>query len=95
MKLRLTVTAFYDKVEEKYIFREETPTIERKDERGRQLIKAGVCEEILKPEEESQAEPEEAVSLEPEEDISLPPEEGTEEAEPTEGKRKSNLWKKK
>lgn len=72
MKLRLTVTAFYDKVEEKYIFREETPTIERKDERGRQLIKAGVCEEILKPEEESQAEPEEAVGLGPEEDISLP-----------------------
>ena len=39
MKLKLTVTAFYDKVEGKYIFREETPTIERKEERGRQLIK--------------------------------------------------------
>ena len=47
MKLKVTVVAFYDKVKEEYIFREETPIIEREDDRGRQLIKAGVCEEIV------------------------------------------------
>ena len=49
MKLKLVVTAFFDKVEDKYIFREKTPTIERDEERGRQLIKAGVCEEYVEP----------------------------------------------
>lgn len=49
MKLKVTVVSFYDKVKEEYIFREETPTIEREDDRGRQLIKAGVCEEIVEP----------------------------------------------
>ena len=47
MKLKVTVVAFYDKVKEEYIFREDTPIIEREDDRGRQLIKAGVCEEIV------------------------------------------------
>lgn len=47
MKLKLTVAAFFDKVEGEYIFKAETPVIEREKERGRQLIAAGVCEEIV------------------------------------------------
>jgi len=46
MKLRVTEVAFYDKIEEKYIHKDETPIIEREEERGKQLIKAGVCEKI-------------------------------------------------
>lgn len=49
MKLKLIVPEFYDKVEKKYIVREKTPIIEREEERGKQLIKAGVCEEYVEP----------------------------------------------
>lgn len=49
MKLKLTVTEFFDKVEGIYINKAETPVIERAEERSRQLIKAGVCEEIVEP----------------------------------------------
>lgn len=47
MKLKVTIDSFYDKVEEKYIFKEKTPIIEREEERAQQLIKAGVCEELV------------------------------------------------
>lgn len=47
MKLKLTVTEFFDKVEGVYINNTDTPVIERDKERGRQLIKAGVCEDLV------------------------------------------------
>lgn len=49
MKLKVTVEEFFDKVECKYINNVDSPIIEREPERGRQLIKAGVCEEIVEP----------------------------------------------
>lgn len=49
MKLILTVHEFFDKVENKYINDVDSPIIEREDERGMQLIKAGVCEEYVEP----------------------------------------------
>ena len=61
MKLKLTVTAFFDKVKDEYVYKAETPVIERDEERGRQLIKAGVCEEYVEPKKprKKKAEPEE------------------------------------
>jgi len=47
MKLKVTEVAFFDKVEEKYIFKDKTPIIEREEERAQQLIKAGVCERCM------------------------------------------------
>ncbi|MBR3786010.1 MAG: hypothetical protein IKJ77_06375 [Firmicutes bacterium] len=46
MKLKVTATAFFDKKEQKYIYKKDTPTIEREEERAKQLIAAGVCEEL-------------------------------------------------
>lgn len=46
MKLKVTATAFFDKKEQKYIYKKDTPTIEREAERAKQLIEAGVCEEL-------------------------------------------------
>ncbi|MGN1157751.1 MAG: hypothetical protein ACI4TK_16355 [Agathobacter sp.] len=52
MKLKVKET-YFDKKEDKYIYPEKTPTIEREEKRAKQLIDAGVVEE-LEPEIESE-----------------------------------------
>lgn len=48
MKLKVKKT-YFDKVEDRYIYPEKEPTIERPKERAKVLIEAGVVEEV--PEE--------------------------------------------
>lgn len=83
MKLKVTEVAFYDKVEQEYVFKDKTPIIEREEERGRQLIKAGVCEELIEPEEELE------ILFE------NPSEEAPSEPEPEREKKKPKSWLKK
>ena len=46
MKLKVIVKEFFDKKEQKYVRQEKEPVIEREDDRAKQLIAAGVCEEL-------------------------------------------------
>lgn len=46
MKLKVIVKEFFDKKEQKYVRQEKEPVIEREEERAKQLIAAGVCEEL-------------------------------------------------
>ena len=50
MKLRVIVNGFYDKKEDKYVYRKDEPVITRDEARAKELIDAKVCETIPEPE---------------------------------------------
>lgn len=77
MKLKVTATAFFDKKEQKYIYKKDTPTIEREEERAKQLIAAGVCEEL----NEDSGQDDESMPEPPVESTAKPPEEAMPEQE--------------
>lgn len=59
MELKVIVNGFYDKKEDKYVYRKDEPVITRDESRAKELIAAKVCEAI--PELEGLRPPEKAV----------------------------------
>ena len=94
MKKIKVLKAFFDKKEDKYVYPDKEPTIEREKSRAEELIKAGVCAEL---DEESQdaaqkeTTEEQATGDEPqtqgEEADEVPKEETPEEKPKAKGKR--------
>ena len=52
MKKLKVIKPFYDKKEDKYVYPEKQPTIDREDKRAAQLIAAGVAEEYAEAAEQ-------------------------------------------
>ncbi len=57
MKKLKVIKPFYDKKEDKYVYPEKQPTIDREDARAQELISAGVAEEYAEAAEQADATP--------------------------------------
>lgn len=57
MKKLKVIKAFYDKKEDKYVYLDKQPTIDRVEKRAAELIAAGVAEEYAEAAEHADDEP--------------------------------------
>lgn len=57
MKKFKVIKAFYDKKEDKYVYPDKQPTIDREEKRAAELIAAGVAEEYAEAAEQADAAP--------------------------------------
>lgn len=78
MKKLKVIKPFYDKKEDKYVYPDKQPTIDREDKRAAELIAAGVAEEYA----EAVEQPASAPAEEPEQEAPA------EEKPPKKGRKK-------